>query len=174
MVGVQVELEEDLVDMLEELHRPVKQAARELIVLELYRQGEISSGKAAEDLKTEYAVNGRRSADELERRIRLHLVPYFGGRRLAMISTPDVNAFILKRQKDVMVVGEGDDRQERKYSNGEINRELTTLKRIFNLARQNGKLSRCRTSLCSRSGTCGPGSSNASSSNACWIFCRRQ
>ena len=31
--------------------------------------------EAAEDLKTEYAVNGRRSADELERRIRLHLRP---------------------------------------------------------------------------------------------------
>ena len=43
-------------------------------------------------------------------------------------------------QKDVMVVGEGDERQERRYSNGEINRELTTLKRILNLARQNGKL----------------------------------
>jgi integrase len=51
-----------------------------------------------------------------------------------------VNAFILKRQKDVMVVGEAGDRQERRYSNGEINRELTTLKRILNLARQNGKL----------------------------------
>ena len=61
---------------------------------------------AADDLKVEYAVNGRRSADELERRIRLHLLPYFGGRRLSAISTADVNAFILKRQKDVMVVGE--------------------------------------------------------------------
>jgi hypothetical protein len=39
-----------------------------------------------------------------------------------------------------MVVGDGDQRQERRYSNGEINRELTTLKRILNLARQNGKL----------------------------------
>jgi integrase len=39
-----------------------------------------------------------------------------------------------------MVSGEGDDRKERRFSNGEINRELTTLKRIFNLARQNGKL----------------------------------
>ena len=91
-------------------------------------------------VKTEYAVNGRRSADELERRIRLHLLPHFGGRRLAAITTADVNAFILKRQKDVMVAGEGDERQERRYSNGEINRELTTLKRILNLARQNGKL----------------------------------
>ena len=48
MGAVQVEFDQDLVDLLEELHRPVKQAARELIVLELYRQGEISSGKAAE------------------------------------------------------------------------------------------------------------------------------
>ena len=96
--------------------------------------------EAAKDLKTEYAVNGRRSADELERRIRLHLTPHFGGRRLATITTADVNTFILKRRTDVIVFGEGEDRKERKVSNGEINRELTTLKRIFNLARQNGKL----------------------------------
>ena len=96
--------------------------------------------EAAEDLKTEYAVNGRRSADELERRIRLHLIPAFGGRRLAAITTPEINTFILKRQADVIVTGEGDERRERKVSNGEINRELTTLKRIFNLARQNGRL----------------------------------
>src|ERR687898_2687954 len=101
---------------------------------------QIRFDEAAKDLKTEYAVNGRRSADELERRIRLHLLPHFGGKRLASITTADVNAFILKRQKDVMVGGEGDERQERRYSNGEINRELTTLKRILNLARQNGKL----------------------------------
>jgi predicted HTH domain antitoxin len=48
MGAVQVELGQDLVDLLEELQRPVKEAARELIVLELYRQGEVSSGKAAE------------------------------------------------------------------------------------------------------------------------------
>jgi hypothetical protein len=44
------------------------------------------------------------------------------------------------RQKDVMIVGECDEGEERKYSNDEINRELTTLKRILNLGRQNGKL----------------------------------
>jgi integrase len=80
--------------------------------------------EAAEDLKTEYAVNGRRSADELERRIRLHLMPHFGGRRLATIRTPDINTFILKRQADVIVSGEGDDRRERTFSNGEINQQL--------------------------------------------------
>jgi hypothetical protein len=117
------------------------------------REGDIESGlpvspklsrirfdEAADDLETEYEVNGRRSADELERRIRLHLVPHFSGRRLVAITTADVNAFILKRQRDVIVTSEGDDRKERRFSNGEINRELTTLKRIFNLARQNGKL----------------------------------
>jgi hypothetical protein len=124
--------------------------ARRLLKL---REGDIEHGmpvdpklnrirfeEAAEDLKTEYAVNGRRSADELERRIRLHLMPHFGSRRLATIATTDINRFILARQADVMVVGDGDERKERRFSNGEINRELTTLKRIFNLARQNGKL----------------------------------
>lgn len=48
MALVQLELDQDLVDLLEGLNRPPKQAARELIVLELYRQGEISSGKAAQ------------------------------------------------------------------------------------------------------------------------------
>ena len=48
MGAVQVEIGQDLVDLLDELHRPVKEAARELIVLELYRQGEVSSGKASE------------------------------------------------------------------------------------------------------------------------------
>lgn len=53
MGPVQVELDQDLVAVLEELHRPVKEAARELIVLELYRQGELTSGKAAQLLGLE-------------------------------------------------------------------------------------------------------------------------
>lgn len=48
MGSVQVELDQDLIAVLEELHRPVKEAAHELIVLELYRHGDISSGKAAQ------------------------------------------------------------------------------------------------------------------------------
>jgi integrase len=138
------------VGMRESSHSTKESKAKSLLKL---REGDIEHGlpvnpklnrirfdEAADDLETEYAVNGRRSADELERRIRLHLTPHFGGRRLATITTPDINTFILKRQADVIVTGEGDERTERKVSNGEINRELTTLKRIFNLARQNGKL----------------------------------
>jgi predicted HTH domain antitoxin len=51
MGSVQIPLDQDLIAVLEELHRPVKEAAHELIVLELHRQGDISSGKAAELLK---------------------------------------------------------------------------------------------------------------------------
>lgn len=130
--------------MRESSHSTKESKARSLLKL---REGDIEHGlpvnpklnrirfdEAAEDLKTEYAVNGRRSADELERRIRLHLIPHFGGRRLATITTPDINTFILKRQAGVIATNDGDERTERKVSNGEINRELTTLKRIFNLA----------------------------------------
>ena len=37
--------------------------------------------EAAADVIADYRVNGKRSADEVERRITKHLVPYFGGRR---------------------------------------------------------------------------------------------
>jgi len=53
MDPVNIELDQEIVAVLEELHRPVQQLARELIVLELYRQGELSSGKAAQLLKLE-------------------------------------------------------------------------------------------------------------------------
>ena len=48
MNTVNLELGEDLVVLLHQLNQPVQQAARELIVLELYRRGTISSGKVAE------------------------------------------------------------------------------------------------------------------------------
>jgi len=44
MGEISVELDPDLVD-LEELGRPAREVARELIVLGLYAQGEISSGE---------------------------------------------------------------------------------------------------------------------------------
>ena len=53
MEAVPVQLDQDLVELLEELQRPAKQAARELIVLELYRQSEVSSGRAAQLLSME-------------------------------------------------------------------------------------------------------------------------
>src|SRR5688572_25502277 len=117
--------------------RPMRESSHsskesDAITLLKLREGDIAHGlpvnpklnrirfdEAADDLKTEYAVNGRRSADELERRIRLHLIPHFGGRRLAAITTPQINTFIMKRQADVIVTakttggGSGGSRMER-------------------------------------------------------------
>ena len=48
MPPVHIELDQDVVALLEGLRRPAKAAARELIVLELYREGTLSSGRGAE------------------------------------------------------------------------------------------------------------------------------
>lgn len=48
MAGLELHLEEDLVQALHMIDQPVQQAARELIVIELYRRDLITSGKAAE------------------------------------------------------------------------------------------------------------------------------
>ena len=47
MPSVNLTLDTDLAAILQGLNQPVDRAARELIVLELYRRGSISSGKAA-------------------------------------------------------------------------------------------------------------------------------
>jgi len=48
MSTVQLELGQELLELLRSLDRPVQQSARELIILELYREGRIAAGKAAE------------------------------------------------------------------------------------------------------------------------------
>jgi predicted HTH domain antitoxin len=50
MSTIRLDLEDDLVALLYQLNQPVERAALELMVLELYRRGMISSGKASEML----------------------------------------------------------------------------------------------------------------------------
>jgi predicted HTH domain antitoxin len=50
MSVLQLELDDSIVSLLRSSNRPADQAAREMITLELYRRGLISSGKAAEVL----------------------------------------------------------------------------------------------------------------------------
>jgi integrase len=135
----------------EESSRSAKEgAARRLLRL---REGDIERGlpvtpkigrlrfeEAAKDLLNDYKTNGKRTLKDVERRIELHLKPYFGGRRMASITTSDVRAYIAKRQSQVRIIGRGERQREKPVSAGEINRELTALKRMFNLARQAGKL----------------------------------
>jgi integrase len=83
--------------------------------------------EAAGDVINDYRANGKRSLDDVERRITLHLAPAFGGRRMAAITTADVRTYVSARQTEGA-------------SNGSINRELTILKRAFSLACEAGKL----------------------------------
>jgi integrase len=105
-------------------------AERRLKVLE----GRIASGEpisarsaryrfedAADAITDDYRVNGRRSLDNVERRIRLHLLPYFAGRRMADITTADVVKYTNARLLDGAAPGG-------------VNRELAALKRMFSLA----------------------------------------
>jgi integrase len=108
---------------------------------------------AADDLIKDFETNGRASLDVCKRRIKKHLTPFFGARLLACITTSDVRAYIGKRQADSIVGQKARRKRTREgwielpeirhaVSNGEINRELTTLKRIFTLAVQADKLTR--------------------------------
>ncbi len=117
------------------------------------KTGRIRFEDAKKDLINDYKVNNRRSLDELERRIKLHLEPYFGSRKLSTITTPDIRAFIAKRLEDKITIKKAVTREEpsdtfvevspavtKPVSNAEINRELTVLKRMFTLAIQAGKI----------------------------------
>ena len=89
--------------------------------------GQLRYDEAADDVLTDYRINGKRSLPDAQRRHEKHLMPFFGGRRMASISTPDVRTFTSRRL-------------DAGASNGEINRELTLLKRAYSLAIQAGKL----------------------------------
>lgn len=75
----------------------------------------------AEDLLNEYRANNRKSFIWAKRRIERHLMRFFGGFRVAQITTAHVRAYTVRRH-------------EERASNGSINRELAALKRMFNLA----------------------------------------
>ena len=114
--------------------------------------GRVRFEETATDIVNDYRINGKRSIDVLKRRLRLHLAPVFGGRRMAAITTVDVRAYVAGRQAETVLVRQArrtrvpDGRlheipeERRPVSNGAINRELTTLKRMFSLAVQGGKL----------------------------------
>lgn len=89
--------------------------------------GQLRFEEAAADVVTDYRANQKRSLRDLETRIRLHLVPFFGGRRMGNIATSDARAYVAQRQ----AAG---------AANATINRELAILKRAFRLAVQAGKL----------------------------------
>jgi integrase len=93
--------------------------------------GRLTIKEATDDVIADYRTNGRRSLPEVQRKITLHLLPYFGERRrMTTITTAELRAFTAARQ-------------EAGASNAEINRELAALRRAFRLAVQAGRLVQC-------------------------------
>ena len=100
--------------------------------------GRIRFEEASKDVLNDYRTNRKRSLDDVERRIELHLKPFFGNRRMASITTADIREYIDSRQKETTVLRkaftftarDGTPRQvpeQRRtitgVSNAEINRE---------------------------------------------------
>jgi integrase len=86
----------------------------------------------------DYRANGQRSLGDTNRRIEKHLIPYFGAhRRLAGIDAGDVAAYVAYRQTQGVVKN---GKRVRDVANAQVNRELAALKRIFNLAVEQGRL----------------------------------
>jgi integrase len=71
----------------------------------------------------DYTINGKKTLRDVEHRVKRYLRPWFGVERAVEISAADVQSFVVERLKAGA-------------SNGEINRELTVLKRAFNLGLQ--------------------------------------
>jgi len=97
--------------------------------------GRLTFEAAVADVVNDYKVNGKRSLDGIERKIRKHLTPFFGGKRMVSITTADIRQFIASRrpQPDAIPPVTG-------ASNAEINRELAIIKRAFRLALQGGRI----------------------------------
>jgi integrase len=85
------------------------------------RTAKLRFDEAVQDVLNDYAANQRKSFEDVERRIDLHLTPFFGGRRMATITTLDIRAYIAARL-------------EKQASPASINRELAIVKRAFSLA----------------------------------------
>lgn len=114
--------------------------------------GRIRWEEAVTDLETDYSNHDQSSLDDAMRRVRLHLTPVFTGRRLATITAAEIQTYVKRRRAETYrikkavielrdgVPHEREPEVRRPYSNGQINRELAILKRIFNLAIELGKL----------------------------------
>lgn len=133
------------------------------------RMDKLTFDDAAKDLITDYITNGKRSLAVVRRRVEKHLTPFFSGRRMVDITTTLVRAYVLERQTADSIIKQkampartraawtkpmpdgtkkriparidpAKEEIRRRASNGEINRELALLKRMFSLAIQAGTI----------------------------------
>lgn len=88
----------------------------------------VTIGDLAEDLLNDYRVNGKRSLEGLEHRLK-HVLPFFGDYRAHEVGTDLVKKYIAFRK-------------EEGAENGTINREMAALKRMYSLGVQAEKIYR--------------------------------
>lgn len=81
------------------------------------------------DVVNYYIANKLRSMSDIEARYRLHIIPAFGNRRAASITTADLTAYLVRRESEIP-----------KPSMGTLNRELEAIRRAFKLALQGKKI----------------------------------
>jgi integrase len=115
-----------------------KKAARKLSLIEAEIDrgvpvtptiGRVTFNEAADRIVTDYETNGKRSLSDLKIRIEKHLRPFFGGWRLAAITTAEIERYQRQRLAE-----------KPKPGNATINREVATLKRMFTLAARAGEI----------------------------------
>ena len=92
------------------------------------QKGKVKFDEAVTYLLTDFELQNRKTKDDADARITLHLKPVFGDRRLASITADEIEAYQVARRKE-------------KASNATINRELALLKRMYRLALVKKKLS---------------------------------
>ena len=98
------------------------------------REGEIAEGRRPgfyydrmrfrellQDYILDYKVNGKKTLAKAQRVVRLHLLPFFGNCPVSRVNTPMIKRYIAHRL-------------DQGASNASINRELSAIKRTFNLA----------------------------------------
>ena len=85
--------------------------------------GRLTFEEGAGAVVDDYRVNGKRSLRDVECRLRLHLLPFFGQRRMASITTADVRTYTAARLEDGA-------------KPATVNRELAILNRAFRLAEE--------------------------------------
>lgn len=91
--------------------------------------GKVTFAELAEDEIRNYQIKRQKSLSKLMQRLDDHVLPFFGRLRAHDITPVDIQAYIAKRQ-------------QKGAANGTINRELTAVKKAFNLGINHGKIVR--------------------------------
>lgn len=78
-----------------------------------------------EAVERDYRINGKKSLDSVQRRLKRHLLPFFGTYAASDVTTAHVNKYV-------------DQRRQEGAQNATINREMALLKRMYHLAFHSG------------------------------------